>query len=122
LAWLAKALDARSDKPALVLAHHNPDEGAKPSGLADTKALLKALAPRKQVKAYVFGHTHCWRVDRQDDLHLVNLPAVAWVFDPKQPRGFVTAQLRPDGATLVLHALEDKHAQHGEKVELKWRN
>ncbi len=121
LAWLAKALDARPDKPALVVAHHNPDETAGGMGLTDTKALFAVLMPRKQVKAYVFGHTHRWHVDRREDLHLVNVPAVAWVFDKTQPRGFVTAGLRPDGATLVLHAFDRRHARHGEQIDLKWR-
>jgi len=48
-------------------------------------------------------------------------PAVAWIFEPSQPRGFVTAQLRPQGATLVLHVLDHKHAKHGEKIGLKYR-
>jgi 3',5'-cyclic-AMP phosphodiesterase len=54
-------------------------------------------------------------------MHLVNVPAVAWLFDKTQPRGFVTARLRPDGATLVLHALDHQHAKHGETIDLKWR-
>ena len=58
---------------------------------------------------------------QQAGVHLVNLPAVAWLFDQTQPRGFVTSQLRPDGATLVLHALDHNHPKHGEKIELKWR-
>ena len=94
LAWLAKVLDAQPDKPALVLAHHNPDPAAKTTGLTDTAALMDVLLPRKQVKAYFFGHTHCWSLGRQKDLHLVNVPAVAWLFDKTQPRGFITVQLR----------------------------
>jgi 3',5'-cyclic-AMP phosphodiesterase len=121
LAWLAKAIDARPDKPALVLAHHNPDQTAKPSGLTGTEAFFELLAPRRQVKAYFFGHTHCWNLGRQQDLHLVNVPAAAWLFDKTQPRGFITARLRPDGATLVLHALDRQHAKHGETIDLKWR-
>jgi 3',5'-cyclic-AMP phosphodiesterase len=121
LAWLAKALDARPDKPALVLAHHNPNLTANSTGLAGTDAFFEVLTPRKQVKAYFFGHTHCWHLGRHDDLHLVNIPAVAWLFDKTQPRGFVTAQLRPDGATLVLHALDRTHAKHGQTIDLKWR-
>ena len=121
LAWLAKAIDARPDKPALLLAHHNPDPTAKPSGLTGTQAFFDVLAPRRQVKAYFFGHTHCWNLGRFKDLHLVNVPALAWLFDKKQPRGFVTAQLRPDGATLVLHALDHEHAKHGQTIDLKWR-
>ncbi len=122
LAWLAKALDARPDKPALILAHHNPDQTVKPSGLTGTDAFFDVLLPRKQVKAYFFGHTHCWNVGRHKDLHLVNVPAVAWLFDKTQPRGFVLTRLRSDGATLALHALDHQHARHGETIELNWRS
>ena len=102
LAWLANAFDARPDKPALVLAHHNPGRFWDIHGLADTEALLRVLLPRKQVKTYFFGHLHRWHLDQQEGTHLVNLPTTAWLFEPAQPRGFVTAQLRPDGAAIVL--------------------
>jgi 3',5'-cyclic AMP phosphodiesterase CpdA len=48
LAWLAKALDARPDKPALLLAHHNPNPAAllKNSRLANTEAFFKVIMPR----------------------------------------------------------------------------
>ncbi len=121
LEWLAKALDARSAKPAIVLAHHNPDPIIRIHGLTDTAELFQVLAPRKQVKAYVFGHTHQWRLDRLFDIHLVNVPAIAWPFEPSQVRGYVSARLRRDGMTLALHALDHNHAKHGEKVELQWR-
>ena len=121
LAWLAKALDARPDRPALVLAHHDPEPLLNIHGLTDTAALFRVLEPRKQVKAYFYGHTHRWSLDVQKGIHLVNLPAVAWLFELSQPRGFVTARLRPQGATLVLHALDHRHPKHGEKIELKYR-
>ncbi len=95
LAWLAKALDAHPAKPALVLAHHNPDRLLNIHGLTDTKALFEVLMPRRRVKAFFYGHTHCWHLGQQAGVYLVNLPAVAWLFDQTQPRGFVTSQLRP---------------------------
>ena len=49
------------------------------------------VLPRKQVKAYFYGHTHIWGRTDISGIHLVNLPAMAWAFDPTQPRGFVTA-------------------------------
>ena len=121
LTWLAKALDARADKPALVMAHHHPQRLIHYRGLADTEELFKVLMPRKQVKAFFFGHLHQWRLDRQQGVHLVHLPAVAWVLDPTQPYAYVTALLRPDGASLALHSLDPQHPKHGEKVDLKWR-
>src|SRR5215208_2402978 len=130
LDWLASTLDAHADKPAIVFVHHNPQEEPKIdpttkkptiSGLEDTKALLDVLLPRKQAKALVFGHTHDWRQEERNGLHLVNLPPVAWIFKEGRPAGWVDLNLREDGATLELQSLDKKHPLHGEKYELKWR-
>lgn len=125
LKWLAAELDRRPEKPALVLAHHNPiprDNPLKGGGaLTDTSELLDVILPRKRVKAYVFGHTHRWEHARIDDLHLVNLAAQAWLFDPKQPRGWVDAQLKPEGIRLTLQCLDPSHPAHGHPLELAWR-
>ena len=118
LDWLGKGMDARTDKPAILLDHHYLSLG---SGLRDTAALLEVMGPRKQVKAVVFGHSHTWQRTRWQGIHLVNLPAVAWVFDPAQPKGWVDIELAPHGATLVLHCLDRQHPKQGERVELKWR-
>jgi 3',5'-cyclic-AMP phosphodiesterase len=120
LAWLAKALDSRRDRPALVMAHHNPDPLLTVHGLSDTDQLFKTLMKRKHVKAYIFGHTHRWGVGRLGDIHLVNLPPTSYLFQAGFPRGFVTCQLRRDGMTLVLHAIDREHPKHGQKTELKW--
>jgi Icc protein len=131
LAWLKTTLDARTDKPAIVFVHHDPDHRTdeekkdpkkKLSGLIDSKAFLDVIAPRKQVKAYVFGHTHDWRYERRDDgLHLVNLPPTAWLFKEGRPRGWVDLILADAGATFELRSLDPKHPQHCEKLDLKWR-
>jgi 3',5'-cyclic AMP phosphodiesterase CpdA len=122
LEWLARTLDAHPDKPALVMAHHYPDHKPKTTGLEDTQALLDVLLPRKQAKAFVFGHSHRWEFSTQDGLHLVNLPTLVWVFDKAQPAGWVDARLRPDGIALTLNALDKSHPAHGQIVELKWRS
>ena len=126
LDWLAKTLDANPDKPAIVAAHHNldvaTDKERKPSGLRDSEAFLKVLAPRKQVKAYIFGHTHVWKITQHDSgIQIINLPAVAYVFKQGVPSGWVLATLQPDGARLRLNCIDHNHAQHGQTLELKWR-
>ena len=121
LAWLGKSLDARADKPALVLAHHNPDRLVNIHGLTDTARLFDVLVPRRHVKVYFYGHTHCWQIGRESKIHLVNIPTTAWLFEPGQPQGLLTAQIRPDGATIGLHTLDPQHAKHGQKVDLQWR-
>ena len=120
--WLAAALDARADKPALIVAHHNPQPGdTAGSGLQDTDALFDVLEPRKHVQAYFYGHTHRWGVSKHRGIHLVNLPTLVWVFDKAQPRGWVDGRLTADGIALELHSLDAAHPKHGEKVRLDWR-
>ncbi|MBI5775543.1 MAG: metallophosphoesterase [Verrucomicrobia bacterium] len=123
LKWLGDALDANADKPAIIVAHHNHAEAEHKGGLMDSDALFAVLAPRKQVKAYIFGHTHNWRTLRHESgIHLVNLPPVAYVFRPTRPNGWVQAWLQPDGMKLKLNALDPKHPEHGQTVELNWRS
>jgi 3',5'-cyclic-AMP phosphodiesterase len=122
LDWLASALDANPDKPALVLLHHNPGTINKVGGLKDTDALLAVIRPRKQVKAYIFGHTHTWNVTQDDSgIHLVNLPPVAYVFREGEPAGWVHATLERKGMRLELRCVDAVHKSHGQVVELKWR-
>ena len=123
LAWLAKALDAHADKPALIVAHHHPDPGGEHpiSGLTDTGALFDLLKPRRQVKAYIYGHTHHWQVGQQDGIHLINLPPVAYLFNAADPNGWVHCRLQENGATLEVRALNAEHPAHGKQVQLKWR-
>jgi 3',5'-cyclic AMP phosphodiesterase CpdA len=123
IAWLARQLDANADKPAIVCVHHNLNDAGAQNGIADTKPLLAILEPRKQVKAYVFGHTHVWSVkEHASGIHLVNLPAVAYPFAEKQPTGWVHCELTETGAKLKLSSLDPKHPAHGQTVDLKWRS
>lgn len=122
--WLGKALDEHDRKPAIVIMHHNPalDAAAKlTGGLIDTLALLDVLRPRNHVKALVYGHTHDWRFTERDGIHLINLPPTAYVFAAGRPNGWVTVDLRDDGATFNLHALDKNHPEHNKPRDLKWR-
>jgi 3',5'-cyclic-AMP phosphodiesterase len=126
LTWLAQALDARPDKPAIIFAHHNPqfaprETGTAWTGLKDTERLFDLLADRKHVKAYVFGHTHTWNLSEVNGIHLINLPPVAYVFGEGRPNGWVQATARENGLKLKLHTIDKDHPQHHETAELKWR-
>lgn len=118
--WLGRALAEDKRKPTIVMVHHNPEDGHE-GALIDTKLLFDVLLPRKQVKALLFGHTHHWNVTKQDDLHLVNLPAVAYVFQQGDPSGWVDCHLRDDGMHLELRCVDRSHPNHGDKVDLTWR-
>ncbi len=140
-AWLEKSLDAHADKPAIVVVHHNvipfardtagaavsgaidnAKQQALNSGLTDSPDLLAILAPRKHVKACIFGHTHNWSILRESNgIHLVNLPPTAYVFKAGMPSGWVHASLRKDGVKLRLNCLDPAHTQHGAMADLAWR-
>ena len=122
LKWLAAELDARREKPAIVMVHHNPDRDATHTGvLTDTAAVMDFLAARRQVKALIFGHTHRWSVKEESGIHLINLPPVAYIFQAGDPSGWVDVNLSDAGATLELRSVDPTHKQHGEKHELQWR-
>lgn len=123
LAWLAEALDANRRKPAIVVLHHNPNNATTATGLKDTEQLLAILRPRRQVKAWIFGHTHTWRVETDSSgLHLINLPPVAYVFREGYPSGWVHAALHENGIRLVLRCVDAAHPSHGQTVDLQWRS
>jgi len=120
--WLAKTLDANADKPAIVFAHHNPKKDDAPAGLKDTEKFFAIIEPRKQVKAYIFGHTHNWNVTKTESgIHLINLPPVAYIFEKGKPNGWVHATLHPDSLRLEMHCLDRTHKDHGQVLDLKWR-
>lgn len=122
LDWLAKKLDENPDKPALVMVHHNPGLTDNAPGLTDTFALLDVIRPRKQVKAYFFGHTHAWSVTPDDSgIHFINLPPMGYVFQEGRPSGWVRATVAGDGMKLELRCVDTTHKQHGEVHDLKWR-
>jgi 3',5'-cyclic-AMP phosphodiesterase len=120
--WLAKTLDANADKPAIVFAHHNPQKDNAPAGLKDTEKFFEVIEPRKQVKAYIFGHTHNWNIEKTaGGVHLINLPPVAYVFEKGKPNGWVYATVQPDSLRLEMHCLDRTHKTHGQVLDLKWR-
>jgi 3',5'-cyclic AMP phosphodiesterase CpdA len=125
LKWLTAALDVRKDKPAVVLAHHplqfDSPKAGKSNGIADTKDLWPILKNRSQVKAFIFGHTHTWKLTERDGVHLVNLPAIGYPFAKGEVTGWVDARFAADGVRLEVRAIDPKHANHGKTAELSWR-
>ncbi len=120
LQWLATALDQHSDKPALVMLHHNPDKSEKPTGLVETRQLLDLLTARSHVKMLVFGHSHHWSLGREKQVHLVNLPPVAYLFQTGDPNGWVEAQLNAKGVDLTMHCIAPDHPLNGQRFPLVW--
>ncbi|HZR17796.1 MAG TPA: metallophosphoesterase [Verrucomicrobiae bacterium] len=122
LQWLARALDENSTTPALVVVHHNPGLNGGNLGLKDTFPFLEVIRPRHQVKAYIYGHTHNWKVETDTSgIHLINLPPVSYVFREGEPSGWVRVQLLDDGMQLELRCIDRTHKDHGQKLQLQWR-
>lgn len=126
LGWLDRSLAASSEKPTVVMVHHNPQgplpEGKKPTGLTDSDALMTILARHKKVKALLYGHTHLWehKTHAASGIQMINLPPVAYTFAPDRPNGWVIARATKEKLVLELRALNPAHEQHGEKVEIVW--
>jgi Icc protein len=122
LKWLAETLDAHAKKPAVVLVHHNPGLEGGNLGLKDTLPFMEVIRPRKQVKAYIFGHTHHWSVEQDTSgIHLINLPPVAYVFREGEPSGWVHATVQKDAMHLEMRSVDPKHKAHGQTFDLAWR-
>lgn len=123
--WLAKQLDKRTDKPALVFGHFNPypNRGVRPiKGMHDGASLLKLLAQRKHAKAYFYGHTHEWQQDQRDHLHLINQPAVSYYFGKGHAHGWVDMKLTKTSADLELHCIDPTHKQHGDRRQISLKD
>lgn len=118
LEWLARELDKRPDKPAVLAAHHNFEESS--NDLKDHEKFWAVIKPRKQVKAYIFGHTHVYKASVYDGVHMINLPAMAWRFDDKQPTGWTEATINPDGFELKLHTLDKEHPKNNDVRKFEW--
>jgi 3',5'-cyclic-AMP phosphodiesterase len=120
LNWLAQSLDARPGKPALVVAHHDAKRGSD-HALHDAEALYNVMTRRRHVKAYIFGHTHRWQVGNHHGIHLVNIPTIASWKDDRQPWGYLTAYVRSDGMSLMLHCTHRTDPHDGDTRDLTWR-
>ena len=141
LDWLASVLDSTSDKPTIVMFHHNidpsdalqkrsgPQQILIPSGdpfrglaggLQDTDLFLDLLTTRSHVKAVFCGHIHQFRIFSWRKLHFVSLPPVGYAFGPKEAVGWCRLLLQDGGVTLDLQALDTQHARHRKQVQLRW--
>ena len=84
----------------MVFAHHplqfDAPKSGKASGIADTTDFWPLVKDRPQVKAFVFGHTHTWKLAEKDGVHLVNLPAIGYPFAKAEVTGWVDARFTAD--------------------------
>ena len=123
LEWLRRSLDRNSNRPAMIFVHHQPNfaEFGTVGGLTDTDPFFKLIESQTHVKAVFFGHTHNWLVKERAGIHFVNLPPVAYVFNPANPSGWVDLEIQDYSATITLLSLDKSHKAHGEARRLSWR-
>ena len=108
-------------KPTVIFVHHNLDAD-EDGALTDAGRLLEIVRPATNVKAIIYGHTHAWKHDKQDGIHLVNVPAVAYNFKDSEPIGWTDAYFSAKGGRLKLNAIGGNIAPNGEMLELPWRS
>lgn len=122
LDWLAAELDARPDRPALVMLHHDPVRNGGKGSLSDSEKLLAITRPRRQVKALFFGHTHVWNVARDPSgIHLVNLPATGYTLKMGTFTGWVSCRVYGNAAVLDVRTLNAGDRRNGQVLRLDWR-
>lgn len=126
ITWLTKALDTHTDKPAVVVAHHNPRLGGDPlhfpGGLIDSEPLWDVLASRSHVKAYVHGHIHFRSLAKHKDIHIVNTPATSYVANTDtSTTGWTMAQIAGDRMTITTHTHLPDHPWNRQHDVLQWR-
>lgn len=124
--WLAAALDQQPDKPALIVAHHNPRLGGDPlhfpGGLTDSQSLWQLLAARPQVKAYFHGHIHDRGFAEHRGIHIVNTPATSYVADPQvATTGWTALKLSPHGCRVTTRTNLADHPWNHRVHALTWR-
>ena len=118
-AWLSEYLKTASDKPTLIVVHHTLDDGD--GSLVDFDRLFEIVKPHKKVKAILYGHSHVYRYDVTDGIHLVNLPAIGYNFTDAQPVGWVESVLTSQGGDFTLRSFGGNQEKNGKTVSLKWR-
>ena len=126
-AWLTKALDAHTNKPAIIVAHHNPRLGDDPThfpgGLIDSKELWALLAPRRQVKAYVHGHIHDRSYANHEGIHIINTPATSYPAPGGvTTTGWTTLKLTGRDIKLTTRTNKAEHPWNNEVKTLNWRS
>lgn len=124
LRWLDGKLAGSAEKPAIIVLHHPPDmraliPAASPN-LRDGDRLRGVLLRHPHVKACIFGHTHACGLEQQDGIHLINLPATAYVFTPGHPHAWVEAALWRDGIELTLRPVTGNSEALPMRASLKW--
>lgn len=118
--WLNGYLDGAGAKPCVLCVHHTLDDND--GALLDAPRLFEIIKNRRQVKAVIYGHSHRYNYSTWEGIHLINLPAVGYNFNDKEPIGWVEARLTPKGGAFKLRAVGGNTEANGKTTELDWRS
>lgn len=118
--WLDDYLASAKKTPTLLFVHHTLDDGD--GSLLDFQPFLAIAARHRVVKAIFYGHSHAYKFDTMDGVHLVNLPATGYNFKDSEPVGWVQATFSAAGAELTLQAIAGNTSGHGKTTSIKWRS
>ncbi|CAN5152871.1 hypothetical protein BH23BAC1_BH23BAC1_49110 [soil metagenome] len=118
-AWLDTFLKNSDNKPTVIFLHHTL--GDRDSDLLDVDRFFSIIKPHQKIKAIFYGHSHEYKYDTLEGIHLVNQPAVGYNFSDDQPVGWLTGIFSKEGVNLTLQAFDGNKAQDGKTTSLKWR-
>ncbi len=129
--WLDQILEKYTDKPVILHGHHYPWHNVQDGnirGLKDYKELIEITNSHRQVKAYVFGHSHRFdinpyhRVDADvKGLNLLNVPTLAG-HSGSQPVGYLHAFFYHDKMELQVECIDTTEQWHGLRETLSYRS
>ncbi len=129
--WLDQTLANYTDKPVILHGHHYPWHNTQDGnirGLKDYKELFEITNAHRQVKAYVFGHSHrldinpYHRIDVDvKDLNLLNVPTLAG-HSGSQPVGLIHAFFHHDSMELEVECIDTSEEWHGMRETLTYRS
>jgi 3',5'-cyclic-AMP phosphodiesterase len=117
--WLEEYLAGAGNTPTVLFLHHPPTD--RDGDLLDSDRFLNIVGGRRMVKAIVYGHSHRYVFERQDGMHLINLPATGYNFAASEPVGWVQARFSAKGADLTLRAFAGNREGDGKTTSLEWR-
>ncbi len=117
--WLSKYLSGSDSRATILFVHHTLKDGD--GDLLDVDRLFDVIRPHKKVKAIFYGHSHEYNFTERDGVHLVNIPAVGYNFNDKEPVGWVDASFTEATVTLKLRAIGGNLTGDGQSKTITWR-
>jgi 3',5'-cyclic AMP phosphodiesterase CpdA len=117
--WLDEYLAANAGVPTLLFVHHTLDD--RDTSLLDSDRFLRIATKHPHVKAVFYGHSHEYKLDTIEGMHLINVPATGYNFKDSEPVGWLEAGFAADGAEFTLRAIGGNKTADGSRRSVSWR-